>query len=115
MDGLAKTRYSRPRVILSRGSFHENDENVSGQTSQYLNRTSLCNRLFFLQLIIRNRIGLFYAKVPPCGVSQLFTTLSPLMNSQKLVIPAQAGIQSMLNRLKTLDSRFHGNDGIEAK
>jgi hypothetical protein len=32
------------------------------------------------------------------------------MDSQKVVIPAQAGIQSMRNQLKTLDSRFHGND-----
>jgi hypothetical protein len=32
------------------------------------------------------------------------------MDSQKVVIPAQAGIQTMRNQLKTLDSRFHGND-----
>jgi hypothetical protein len=35
-----------------------------------------------------------------------------LMNSQKVVIPAQAGIQAKRNQLKTLDSRFHGNDEI---
>ena len=29
----------------------------------------------------------------------------------KVVIPAQAGIQALRNQLKTLDSRFHGNDG----
>jgi hypothetical protein len=29
---------------------------------------------------------------------------------QKVVIPAQAGIQTISNPLKTLDSRFHGND-----
>jgi hypothetical protein len=29
---------------------------------------------------------------------------------QKLVIPAQAGIQAVHNQLKTLDSRFPGND-----
>ena len=32
------------------------------------------------------------------------------MNSKKLVIPADAGIQARLNRIKPLDSRFHGND-----
>jgi len=34
-----------------------------------------------------------------------------LMNSQKVVIPAQAGIQGICKVLKGLDSRFHGNDG----
>jgi hypothetical protein len=32
------------------------------------------------------------------------------MDSQKVIIPAEAGIQTILNLLKTLDSRFHGND-----
>ena len=32
------------------------------------------------------------------------------MDSQKVVIPAEAGIQTILNLLKTLDSRFHWND-----
>jgi len=32
------------------------------------------------------------------------------MNSQKVVIPAQAGIQDVRKALKKLDSRFHGND-----
>jgi hypothetical protein len=34
------------------------------------------------------------------------------MVSQKLVIPAQAGIQANPDLLKPLDSRFHGNDGM---
>ncbi len=29
---------------------------------------------------------------------------------EKIVIPAQAGIQARRNQLKTLDSRLHGND-----
>ena len=33
-----------------------------------------------------------------------------LMKPLKVVIPAQAGIQAMNIQLKTLDSRFHGND-----
>jgi hypothetical protein len=33
------------------------------------------------------------------------------MVSQKVVIPAQAGIQGLGKALKRLDSRFHGNDG----
>jgi len=32
------------------------------------------------------------------------------MLSQKLVIPANAGIQGLEKLLKFLDSRFHGND-----
>ena len=32
------------------------------------------------------------------------------MLSQKLVIPAKAGIQGLEKSLKFLDSRFHGND-----
>ena len=32
------------------------------------------------------------------------------MHSQKLVIPAKAGIQGLEKSLKFLDSRFHGND-----
>jgi hypothetical protein len=36
-----------------------------------------------------------------------------LMLSSKVVIPAQAGIQSTCNYFKILDSRFHGNDKIE--
>ena len=34
------------------------------------------------------------------------------MGSQKVLIPAQAGIQVSRNQFKRLDSRFHGNDGI---
>jgi hypothetical protein len=34
------------------------------------------------------------------------------MNSQKVVIPAKAGIQRMNNPLKWLDSRFRGNDEL---
>jgi hypothetical protein len=34
------------------------------------------------------------------------------MDSQKDVIPAEAGIQAVFNSLKTLDSLFQGNDGI---
>jgi hypothetical protein len=34
------------------------------------------------------------------------------MDSQKIVIPVQAGIQTLHNQLKTLGSRFHGNDEI---
>jgi hypothetical protein len=34
------------------------------------------------------------------------------MASQKVVIPAEAGIQTILNLLKTLDSLFQGNDEI---
>jgi len=33
-----------------------------------------------------------------------------LMNSQKIVIPAKAGIHKACNYLKRLDSRFYGND-----
>ncbi len=33
-----------------------------------------------------------------------------LMHSQVVVIPAKAGIQSVCNLLKFLDSRFRGND-----
>jgi hypothetical protein len=36
-----------------------------------------------------------------------------LMDMQQLVIPAKAGIQCLGNRLKILDSRFHGNDKIK--
>jgi hypothetical protein len=36
------------------------------------------------------------------------------MVSQKVVIPAQAGIQRICTALKRLDSRFHGNDGKKA-
>jgi len=36
---------------------------------------------------------------------------SILKNPQKVVIPAQAGIQDIRKALKKLDSRFHGNDG----
>jgi len=32
------------------------------------------------------------------------------MLSQKLIIPAKAGIQGLEKLLKFLDSRFHGND-----
>jgi hypothetical protein len=32
------------------------------------------------------------------------------MDSQKVVIPAEAGIQTILNLLKTLDSLLQGND-----
>jgi hypothetical protein len=35
------------------------------------------------------------------------------MDLQKVVIPAQAGVQVNTNLLTTLDSRFHGNDRIE--
>jgi hypothetical protein len=35
-----------------------------------------------------------------------------LMDSQKVVIPAEAGIQTTINIFKTLDSFFQGNDGI---
>ncbi len=35
------------------------------------------------------------------------------MRSQKVVIPATAGIQGVCNDLKFLDSRFRGNDGNE--
>jgi hypothetical protein len=34
------------------------------------------------------------------------------MLSQKVVIPAKAGIQGFCNSLTFLDSRVHGNDGI---
>jgi hypothetical protein len=33
-----------------------------------------------------------------------------MMQSQKVVIPAKAGIHGLCNKLKFLDSRFHGND-----
>jgi hypothetical protein len=33
-----------------------------------------------------------------------------LMVPQKIVMPAQAGIQSLVNSLKLLDSRLRGND-----
>jgi hypothetical protein len=36
------------------------------------------------------------------------------MISQKVVIPAQAGIQGIGKVLKGLDSRFHGNDRKKA-
>jgi hypothetical protein len=35
------------------------------------------------------------------------------MRSQKVVIPAKAGIQGFCNNLKFLDSRLRGNDGNE--
>jgi hypothetical protein len=35
------------------------------------------------------------------------------MVSQKVVIPAQAGIQGICKALKRLDSRFRGNDKKE--
>ncbi len=34
-----------------------------------------------------------------------------MMASQKVVIPAEAGIQRVSNNMKRLDSRLHGNDG----
>ncbi len=36
------------------------------------------------------------------------------MLSQKIVIPAKAGIQGFCNGLKFLDSRLRGNDGNES-
>jgi hypothetical protein len=33
------------------------------------------------------------------------------MASQKVVTPLKKGVQRIRNELKTLDSRFHGNDG----
>jgi hypothetical protein len=33
-----------------------------------------------------------------------------MMNPQKIVIPAKAGIQTFRNKLKILDSLFQGND-----
>ena len=33
-----------------------------------------------------------------------------VMNSQKVVMPAKAGIQSLAKSLKSLDSRLRGND-----
>jgi hypothetical protein len=45
---------------------------------------------------------------------QSFSAIINLMNSQKVVIPAQAGIQGICKVLKGLDSRFHGNDGEKA-
>ena len=36
-----------------------------------------------------------------------------LMHSQKVVIPAKAGIQGFCNDLKFLDFRLRGNDGNE--
>ena len=35
------------------------------------------------------------------------------MIQQKLVIPADAGVQAIPNQFKTLDSRLHGNDEYE--
>ncbi len=36
-----------------------------------------------------------------------------MMRSQKVVIPAKAGIQGFCNGLEFLDSRLRGNDGNE--